>query len=112
MRQKIAMRVPAPTCPTVVVACTAIPGVSTISGVGFIRAKESDRLGDLASELNDAGASVTVTDDGLSVVGGSRLRPEGPFATHHDHRLAMAFSLPAAGGVQVDIADEIGRAHV
>ena len=91
--------------PAVVVACTAIPGVSTISGVGFIRAKESDRLGDLASELNDAGASVTVTDDGLSVVGGSRLRPEGPFATHHDHRLAMAFSLPAAGGVQVDIAD-------
>ena len=66
------------------------------------------RLSDFDYPLPDrpvTDIAVTVTDDGLSVVGGSRLRPEGPFATHHDHRLAMAFSLPAAGGVQVDIAD-------
>ena len=91
--------------PAVAVACTAIRGHSSVTGVGFIRAKESDRLGDLADELNKAGASVEVTADGLEIDGGARLTPGGPFATHHDHRLAMAFSLIAAGGTSVEIAD-------
>ena len=91
--------------PAVAVACTAIPGRSTITGVGFIRAKESDRLGDLAMELNMAGARVTVDDDGLTIEGGTELHPTRPFGTHHDHRLAMAFSMAAAGGSAVEIAD-------
>ena len=91
--------------PAVAVACTAIPGRSTITGVGFIRAKESDRLGDLAAEMNSAGASVRVDEDGLTIDGGTALRPVRPFATHHDHRLAMAFSLPAACGQHIEIAD-------
>ena len=91
--------------PAVAVACTAIRGRSTITGVGFIRSKESDRLGDLAAELNAAGASVTVDADGLTIDGGTSLHPGRPYATHHDHRLAMAFSLTAAGGREVRIAD-------
>ncbi|MFM1789849.1 MAG: 3-phosphoshikimate 1-carboxyvinyltransferase [Actinomycetota bacterium] len=91
--------------PAVAVACTAISGRSTITGVGFIRAKESDRLGDLAAELNSVGSSVTVEDDGLSIHGGTPLRPVRPLATHHDHRLAMAFALMALGGQDVDIID-------
>ena len=91
--------------PAVAVACTAISGRSTITGVGFIRAKESDRLGDLAAELNNAGATVRVDDDGLTIDGGGKLHPSRPFGTHHDHRLAMAFSLLAVGGMPVEIAD-------
>ncbi|NBY35836.1 MAG: 3-phosphoshikimate 1-carboxyvinyltransferase, partial [Verrucomicrobia bacterium] len=42
--------------PAVAVACCMAIGESVLSGIGFIRNKESDRLGDLANELNRAGA--------------------------------------------------------
>ena len=80
--------------PAIAVACLAIDGVSTITGVGFIRHKESDRLGDLAAELNKCGATVVVDPDGLTVTGGNELRA-ATFGTHHDHRLAMALALCA-----------------
>ena len=40
---------------------------TTIRGVGFIRGKESDRLGDLCRELRAAGVRATETDDGVLV---------------------------------------------
>ena len=78
--------------PVVATVCAVIPGESHITGVGFIRNKESDRLGDLAAELSKAGAVCDVTDDGMVVRGGTPLHP-AIFDTHHDHRLAMALSL-------------------
>lgn len=78
--------------PTLAVVATQAVTPTRITGVGFIRAKESDRLGDLAAELVKTGALVTVEPDGLLIeptdlLHGARL------ATHHDHRLAMAFGL-------------------
>lgn len=78
--------------PTVAVVATQAVTPTRITGVGFIREKESDRLGDLADELSKVGALVTVEPDGLLIeptdlLHGARL------ATHHDHRLAMAFGL-------------------
>lgn len=66
-----------------------------VHGVGFIRAKESDRLGDLCAELRRAGVDATELQDGLVV------QPGTPHAarlgTHHDHRLAMAFAVLGLG---------------
>jgi 3-phosphoshikimate 1-carboxyvinyltransferase len=78
--------------PTLAVVATQATTPTHITGVGFIRDKESDRLGDLATELSKLGARVSVDDDGLTIVPtdllhGARLE------THHDHRLAMAFGL-------------------
>jgi 3-phosphoshikimate 1-carboxyvinyltransferase len=78
--------------PTLAVVATQAVTPTRITGVGFIRAKESDRLGDLADELRKTGAHVTVEPDGLlleptDLLHGARLD------THHDHRLAMAFGL-------------------
>jgi len=78
--------------PTVAVVATQAVTPTRITGVGFIRAKESDRLGDLAAELTKTGALVTVEPDGVRIeptdlLHGARLE------THHDHRLAMAFGL-------------------
>jgi 3-phosphoshikimate 1-carboxyvinyltransferase len=78
--------------PTLAVVATQAVTPTRISGVGFIRGKESDRLGDLAAELAKTGALVTVEPDGLLIeptdlLHGARLD------THHDHRLAMAFGL-------------------
>jgi 3-phosphoshikimate 1-carboxyvinyltransferase len=78
--------------PTLAVVATQATTPTRITGVGFIREKESDRLGDLAAELTKLGADVLVEPDGLTIaptdlLQGARLDP------HHDHRLAMSFGL-------------------
>jgi 3-phosphoshikimate 1-carboxyvinyltransferase len=78
--------------PTLAVVATQAVTPTRISGVGFIRGKESDRLGDLATELRKTGAVVTVEPDGLLVEPTDQLHG-ARLATHHDHRLAMAFGL-------------------
>ena len=80
--------------PAVAVALSAVDGESRITGVGFIRNKESDRLGDLAAEMTKCGASVAVSADGL-IINGSNSLKSSEVETHHDHRLAMALSLYA-----------------
>lgn len=77
--------------PTVATIACLARTPSTISGVGFIRAKESDRLSDLASELRKAGAIVDVTKDGLHIT--PAVLHGAEFDTHHDHRLAMSFGV-------------------
>ena len=77
--------------PTLAVIAMFAETPTQISGVGFIRDKESDRLGDLIGELRKLGANVSETQDGMviqpGVLHGANLE------THHDHRLAMAFAL-------------------
>lgn len=78
--------------PTLAVVATQAVTPTRISGVGFIRGKESDRLGDLAAELRKTGAVVAVEADGLLVEPTDQLHG-ARLGTHHDHRLAMAFGL-------------------
>jgi len=78
--------------PTVAVIATQAVTPTRITGVGFIRAKESDRLGDLAAELAKTGARITVEDDGL-LIEPTDLLQGAVLDTHHDHRLAMAFGV-------------------
>lgn len=77
--------------PTMAIVAALARGVSRIRGVGFIRNKESDRIGDLARELRVLGCDVVEESDGLSITGGTL--HGGKVSTHHDHRLAMAFGL-------------------
>ena len=53
--------------PTLAVVAATATSPTRIRGVGFIRRKESDRLGDLATELAKTGAQVVVEDDGLLI---------------------------------------------
>jgi len=90
--------------PTVAAVALFADSPTTITGVGFIRNKESDRLGDLAHELRAAGGDVSETDDGLIVrPSADRLHP-ALLGVHHDHRLAMAFGVVSArvDGIEVD----------
>lgn len=74
-------------------AATALfaDGPTTITGVGHIRHKETDRIGNLAIELRKLGATVHERDDGLQIVPGP-LRP-AQIATYQDHRMAMSLAL-------------------
>ena len=90
--------------PAVAMMCASAVGTSTLSGIGFIRHKESDRLGDLATEMGEIGARVDVLADGLVIHGVESLE-KGRCETHHDHRLAMALSLGALTAEYVEIGD-------
>ncbi len=77
--------------PTLAVVAMFADSPTEISGVGFIRSKESDRIGDLAGELRKLGANIVETRDGL-LIDPAPLHAAN-LETHHDHRLAMAFAL-------------------
>jgi len=73
-----------------------------VHGIGFIRGKESDRIGDLAAELSRAGIAVATDDDGFTVTPGA-VRPTR-FSTYDDHRMAMSLSLLGlrAAGIEIE----------
>jgi 3-phosphoshikimate 1-carboxyvinyltransferase len=89
--------------PTVAALACLANTATRIRGVGFIRAKESDRIGDLAHELRKFGAQIEEHDDGLSVLP-STLHGAA-VDTHDDHRLAMAFSIVGSCIPGVEIHD-------
>lgn len=74
-----------------VVACGA-RGKTRIYGAKRLRLKESDRLETTADFLTRLGADVTVTDDGLEIVGKGKL-DGGTVFGHNDHRIVMASAI-------------------
>ena len=68
-------------------------GPTTVTGVAHIRHKETDRIGDLATELRKLGARVDERRDGLSITPGTL--HGATIDTYDDHRMAM--SLAVAG---------------
>ena len=78
--------------PTLAVVAPFATTPTTIRGVSFIRAKESDRIGDLCAELRRCrGRRATRRP-------ADRTGTAAPatFDTHHDHRLAMALGCSAS----------------
>jgi 3-phosphoshikimate 1-carboxyvinyltransferase len=91
--------------PTLAVVAAVASGPTRVRGVGFIREKESDRLGDLAAELTKTGATIAVEEDGLLIEPtGASLRG-ARLETHHDHRLAMAFGVLGTVIEGVEVGD-------
>lgn len=74
-----------------------------LTGIGFIRAKESDRIGALATELRRAGIEVATDEDGFTVTPGT-VRP-ARFRTYDDHRMAMSLALLGLRAPGVEIED-------
>jgi len=84
---------------------------SELTGIGHLRAHESDRLEALASEIGKLGGDVTELADGLRI----KPRPlhgEGVvFDSHDDHRLVMAAAVLglATNGLLVRNAGTVGK---
>jgi 3-phosphoshikimate 1-carboxyvinyltransferase len=97
--------------PTVAVVASFADSPTRVRGVGFIREKESDRLGDLASELRRAGVDIEETDDGLDIKPSTHRLRSARLATHHDHRLAMAFGVLgcAVDGIEIEAPEVVGK---
>lgn len=93
--------------PVLFVAAAMAEGTTVTTGLDELRVKESDRLTAMAEALTLAGATVSETEDGLTITGtdGETLRGGGPVVTHLDHRIAMSMAvagLVSRDGVEVD----------
>ena len=65
-------------------------GPSRLTGIGHLRAHETDRLAALATEIGALGGDVSELPDGLAIRP-RPLRATGrPFASYDDHRMVMA----------------------
>ena len=78
--------------PLVAVLGAVAEGETVISGAGELRAKESDRISALVTNLRAVGAQVEERPDGLTVFG-SRSPLQGRVRAFADHRIAMAFAV-------------------
>lgn len=88
--------------PTLAVIAAFARGTTVIQNVAHLRAKESDRLEAVKTELQKMGIDARTTDTGIEVTGGpvhgARIK------TYDDHRIAMCFSVAGlvVSGVMIE----------
>ena len=88
---------------TLAVCALFAAGTSTLRNIASWRVKETDRLAAMAAELRKVGAAVEEGADFLRITPPATLTANAAIDTYDDHRMAMCFSLVAAGGVPVRI---------
>lgn len=76
---------------TLAVVALFAEGPTTVTGIGNLRIKETDRISALAKELTRLGATVDSGDDHLTIQPGPLRGAE--IETYHDHRMAMSFAV-------------------
>ena len=78
-------------------------GPVRVSGIGFIRKKETDRVGAVVTELQRMGIDAVEEDDGFLIQPGA---PQpATIETYHDHRMAMSFAITGLMAPGIEIAD-------
>ncbi|MFN8038012.1 MAG: 3-phosphoshikimate 1-carboxyvinyltransferase [Acidimicrobiales bacterium] len=88
---------------TLAVVAAVAHGPTEITGIGFIRHKETDRIGNVVAELRRCGVDAEERPDGY-VVRPAPLRP-AVVQTYDDHRMAMSFALLGLRTPGIAIAD-------
>ena len=76
---------------TLAIVATFAEGPTRITGIGFIRHKETDRIGHVVKELRRLGIDAEEEEDGYVVRPGPARA--GRVETYDDHRMAMSFAL-------------------
>jgi len=77
---------------TIAVTCFGLGLGCHLTGLHTLKIKETDRLEALKTELSKLGASVSVTNDSLTLQPSSHINPNCSIKTYQDHRMAMAFA--------------------
>ena len=85
--------------PALFIAAACAEGQTVLTGAAELRVKESDRIQVMADGLKTMGIDCTPTDDGIIIQGKgkagdwSAVFTGGEIESHHDHRIAMSFSM-------------------
>lgn len=88
---------------TLAVIATAADSPTTVTGIGFIRGKETDRISAVVTELRRLGIDAREESDGFVVHPGRPVR--GVVHTYDDHRMAMSFAVLGLAHPGIKIAD-------
>jgi 3-phosphoshikimate 1-carboxyvinyltransferase len=91
------------TAQTLAAVAVFAEGPVQVTGIGFIRRKETDRIAAVVTELRRAGIDADEEPDGFVVRPGTP-RPT-TVRTYDDHRMAMSFSLLGLRVPGIEIAD-------
>jgi 3-phosphoshikimate 1-carboxyvinyltransferase len=91
------------TAQTLAAVAVFAEGPSEVTGIGFIRRKETDRIAAVVTELRRCGIDAVETDDGFQIQPGE---PQpAVIETYADHRMAMSFALLGLRAPGIRIAD-------
>ena len=89
---------------TIVVTCFGLGLGCHLTGLHTLKIKETDRLKALEIELTKLGATVTTTDDTITLEPKTVMHSNIKIETYNDHRMAMAFA-PLALRVPITVID-------
>ncbi|MBT8241704.1 MAG: 3-phosphoshikimate 1-carboxyvinyltransferase [Acidimicrobiia bacterium] len=97
------------TAQTLAIVATFADSPTEITGIGFIRQKETDRVRAVVTELSRRGIRAEETPDGMIVYPGSAR--SGVVTTYEDHRMAMSFALLGLvhPGIQIRDPECVGK---
>jgi 3-phosphoshikimate 1-carboxyvinyltransferase len=91
------------TAQTLAAVAVFASGPTRVRGIGFIRRKETDRIGAVVTELRRLGIRAHEEPDGFLIEPGE---PQpGRVRTYDDHRMAMSFALLGLVAPGIEIAD-------
>src|SRR5699024_9911102 len=99
--------------PIIALLATQAKGETVIKDAGELRVKETDRIKAVVEVLQNLGASVTETEDGMIIEGVATLKGN-TIKGYHDHRMAMMgaiASLIAEGETIIDYVSSINISY-
>ena len=91
------------TAQTIAAVAVFADGPTTVTGIGFIRKKETDRIAAIVTELQRIGIDATEQVDGFTVTPGPTVGAR--IETYDDHRMAMSMALIGLSRPGIVIAD-------
>ncbi|MEO5776815.1 MAG: 3-phosphoshikimate 1-carboxyvinyltransferase [Flavobacterium sp.] len=89
---------------TIAVTCFGLGISCHLTGLHTLKIKETDRLLALKNELEKLGATVSVTEESLTLEPSNAIHTNIKIKTYQDHRMAMAFA-PLALKTDITIED-------
>ncbi|MCA6422260.1 MAG: 3-phosphoshikimate 1-carboxyvinyltransferase [Flavobacterium sp.] len=77
---------------TIAITCFGLGIGCHLTGLHTLKIKETDRLVALKNELTKLGATISVTNDSLTLEPSKKINENCLIKTYQDHRMAMAFA--------------------
>ena len=97
---------------TIVVTCLGLGIGCHLTGLHTLKIKETDRLEALKTELSKLGASISVTDESLTLEPSTNIISNQTIATYNDHRMAMAFApLALKTNINIENAEVVSKSY-
>jgi 3-phosphoshikimate 1-carboxyvinyltransferase len=97
---------------TIAVTCFGLGIGCDLIGLHTLKIKETDRLEALKNELTKLGASVSVTNESLSLKPSNLINENITVNTYQDHRMAMAFApLALKVPIRINEAEVVSKSY-